>query len=326
MSPLTFDEYGPEMSRSSTPSVSFLALRYVTERTRRNELTGGSPKTTRAILLAFAKGAGNPAAGELARHHIERWLNSMTVGASTVRMRLSTVHVFCQWLILNGYLRTDPTLGVKPPRQPRAVPRALPAASVSQLLERLPDSRARLIALLMVQEGLRAIEVSNLQAGDLDEVNGMIFVVGKGGNQRVLPVSAETMRAFRRYVADVPLVAGPLVRSYNNPHRALSAGYISGRMSLWMSQAGIKRFPRDGISGHALRHTAATDALAHGATPREVQEMLGHESLATTQRYLRVRPENLRRAMGGREYGGPALTFLLGLAGIACELLRQLLS
>lgn len=282
--------------------VSDYASTYVVERTRRHEFTGGTPRQVRSVLTLFAKAVHDPFPQTITKRHILEWLTVQQVAASTARNRLSMVKAFFDWLILQEVIRANPCAGIKPPRQPRAVPRALAKDSVAELLSNAPDARAELIILLMVQEGLRACEVANLERADVDETAGTLVVVGKGGHQRMLPLTRETAVALRRYLSEHPCAAGPLVRSYQRP-KGLSAGYISNRVAKWMRDAGVKERAGDGVSGHSLRHTAATDVLrATNGNIRVVQVMLGHQSLATTQRYLRTYPEELREAMEGRAY------------------------
>ncbi len=130
----------------------------------------------------------------------------------------------------------------------------------------------------------------------------MILVRGKGGHERVLPVSDETWDALLQYLDDHPAGAGPLIRSYRQHWAGLRADTVSGMVSVWMADAGLKRRARDGISGHALRHSAAGHMLKGGAHLRDVQAALGHASLQTTQRYLPTVVNDLREAMGGRKY------------------------
>ncbi len=158
------------------------------------------------------------------------------------------------------------------------------------------------MCLLEVQEGLRAGEVSRLQIGDIDFIGRTARVVGKGGHERLLPISEETWAAVSAYLDEHPATSGPLLRSYRQPWRPLAPDTISGMVSEWMRVAGIKRRARDGISGHALRHTMATDALRNGAHLRDVQHALGHAHLATTEAYLPLVVNDLRAAMGGRRY------------------------
>jgi integrase/recombinase XerC len=98
------------------------------------------------------------------------------------------------------------------------------------------------------------------------------------------------------YLHDEPAHAGPLIRSYVNPHKGISARYISSMVAELMGFAGLAH------TAHALRHTAATDMLRGGAHLRDVQFALGHSTLHTTQRYLPWIVGDLRAAMGGRSY------------------------
>ena len=113
----------------------------------------------------------------------------------------------------------------------------------------------------MVQQGLRCCEVARLQLGDLDRVNGLMLIVGKGGHERVLPIIEETAEAVDAYLTEYPAFAGPLVRSYSDPHRGLASATITKLVRVWVGDAGIKRARHDGVSAHAFRHTAATDML-----------------------------------------------------------------
>lgn len=178
----------------------------------------------------------------------------------------------------------------------------LPRSPTPLLAFPAATTRTRVVVILMCQLGLRCAEVSRLQVGDIDWTNGSLLVHGKGGNQRVLPITAEARQALEDYLSEHPACAGPLVRSYADPTRALTPGYIGDRIRKLMFLTGVKALPRDGKSAHSLRHTAATDMLAHGANVRSVQVALGHQSLQTTQRYLSWSVDDLRRAMEGRKY------------------------
>lgn len=284
-------------------TVQAAAAVYLEERLRRHELEEGTERNLRSILANFAAAAGDGPVAELTGDMVGAWLESMAhLAPATRRSRYSAVHVFCGWLVRHGYVVRDPTIDVASPRQPRSVPRALPAPSVAAVLDVAPDSRGRLILTLMVQQGLRCCEVERLQMGDLDRLNGQMRVTGKGGHERILPILPETADALDEYLAEHPTHAGPLVRSYRRPARALRADTISGMVSEWMDEAHIKRARRDGVSAHALRHTTATDMLRGGAHLRDVQYALGHAHLSTTEVYLPFVVRGLQDAMGGRSY------------------------
>jgi len=244
----------------------------------------------------------------LSKRHVLRWLDSIEhLAQSTRRNRLTVVRSFCRWLVEEEMVRRDPCRQIRSLREPRRVPRALSGEQVAAVLAACPDTRARLATMCMVQEGMRRGEVARLEAGDFDLVNRLVTVTGKGGHMRVLHVTEQTRRVLVEHLSASGDVAGPLLRSYQFPTRGLHPDTVSGIVRRAMEEAGVKRAPRDGVSPHALRHTALTDMLRNGAHVRDVQAAAGHQHLSTTERYLPLLVETLGEAMGGRWYGEPPL-------------------
>ena len=276
--------------------------RYLTEGKNRGHFAPTTVTSYRSILGMLTTATGDPPIVDLQRRHIARWYGDLTCSPSTTRHRLSVIQTFTAWAVTEGLITKDPAIGFKPPAQPRYLPRALPAPTVGQLLSGCPDPRARLIVLLMAQMGLRCCEVARLQYGDIDWQQQAALVRGKGSKERVVPIPREVLYELEHYLTEWPPTAGPLIRSYHDPSRGLAPGYIGDRVRLWMRAAGVKTGPRDGRSAHALRHTCATDVLRSGADVRQVQAMLGHQSLQTTQRYLGWSVDGLRTVMEGRSY------------------------
>jgi len=277
-----------------------LALAYTLERERRRELRPGSITTQRHALSTFVRSAGwDLPVKRLKPSHVEKWMERGDHSPATLRNQLSILRGFCRWLVKRGHTKADPTLDIAAPRQPRYLPRGLPLPKVASALDASPDTRATLILSLMVQEGLRCCEVSSLELGDVDPTERLILVRGKGGHERVLPVSDETTRALAAYLTEHPARVGPVIRSYSRPGRGIGARHISALVSAWLHDSGAD------ATAHALRHTAATDMLRAGAHVRDVQNALGHQSLATTQRYMPWVVGDLRKAMGGRTYKAP---------------------
>ena len=285
--------------------VSHLIDPYINGRIKAHEITRLTARNDRCILRHFDKVCGPLQPSRIARRHVRRWLAALEPFApATRRRRWSTVRTFFSWLVLEGRLRRHPLAGMRGPRQPRAVPRAMKAADVARVLLACPDPRARLIVTLMVQAGLRCCEVSALELGDIDRARGLMRIKGSG-HERLLPLLDEIQERLQDYLAQFPATAGPLVRSYRDPWRPLDPDTISGLIARVMWDAGVKGARRDGISAHALRHTAATDMLRNGAHLRDAQFALGHAHLATTEVYLPYVIHSLEEAMGGRRYGGP---------------------
>ena len=280
-----------------------MALAYVDERRRRKELRPGSVSTTRYALGTFVRSAGwDLQVKRLRSSHVEKWMERGDHSPSTLRNQLSIVRSFCRWLVKRGHIKADPTLEVASPRQPRYLPRGLQLPKVTAAFAAAPDARAALILSLMVQEGLRCCEVAELQHGDIHLTERLVLIHGKGGHERALPITAETWRAIHAYLAEHPATVGPLIRSYSRPNRGIGAQHISVLVSQWLHGADVA------ATAHALRHTAATDMLRAGAHVRDVQHALGHQSLATTQKYLPWIVGDLREAMDGRRYVEPPAT------------------
>lgn len=285
-------------------TVQSAVLEYVSHRRKAGELVGESARGIEGTLLRFSAIVGPELAlRQLRGRHIEKWLEAKgSLAPSTVRTQLSAIRQFCRYARGHRWLSADPLLGVKGPRQPRSVPRGLKAEQVERAFQSLPDERAVAIVSLMVQEGLRCVEVSRLELGDADLMDDVIRVRGKGGHERVLPLSRESKSAVAAYLAAHPATSGPLVRNYRHTTSALSPHYISELVRGWLRTAGVKSTRYDRISAHAFRHTMATDMLRNGAELRDVQAALGHASIATTQIYLPNVVKGLREAMGGRSY------------------------
>lgn len=277
---------------------------YLRERVALGELAHKTARTARCTLYQFSDYVGRRRIENIGVVHVRGWLISVEhLAESSRRTSLSTVRAFFKWAVTNRHCRRNPAIEVKGPPQPRTIPRALSAAAFTQILAHCPDSRAQLIVVLMVQQGLRCIEVSRLTVGDIDFNADTMRISGKGGHERILPIMPETLGALDRYLTDQPAVAGPLVRSYSRCHRSLCPSVISRLVSGWMRDAGVKRRKHDGVSAHAGRHSCATHMLIGGAHLRDVQAVLGHAHLTTTERYLPYLVNGLGDAMGGRTYG-----------------------
>jgi len=285
------------------PTISTLVGRYIGQRERCREISPLTVTSLRCNLGNFAKAIGDPPITDLARSHIEAWIDGADLAPATLRTRLSQVKGLCAWAVEEGYLDRDPVARIKGPPQPRLVPRALRSTDVRALLGACGDPRTELVVLLMLQEGLRRKEVAGLAFGDIDLEESLALVRGKANHERVVPLSGETLAALHRYLEERPATAGPLVRSYHDDRSGLAPVTIGRMVSAAMWAAGVKRFAYDGRSAHACRHTMATDMLRKGANLRDVQVALGHASLAATQRYLAWAVGDLRTAMGGRTYG-----------------------
>lgn len=286
-----------------------LALEYLGGRLRRGEIVHTTIIQHRSVLSALIAVHGQRSLSQFGDATIARWQEATAhLKPSTRACAWSAIVGFTRWAYAKGHIPSDPCVGVKAPRRPRTEPRALERDAVSELLAVAPDNRARAIIWLEVGLGLRRIEVHRLNVEDWLRRDELLRVVGKGSHERTVPVISDAARALRDYLDECPATVGPLIRSTTPPCPALSTSALSHYMTKWMYEAGIKHAPRDGVNGHALRHTAASDVLDECGDLRVVQEMLGHQNLATTAVYLRrARLGKMREAMEGRTYSGGVL-------------------
>lgn len=282
---------------------------YLTGRRRRGEFNAQTYRTQRSHLRGLVRSFGTRPVESFGPAAVRRWQETIGhLAPASRRLQLSTVRCFGRWLVARKVIRRDPTFGVPPIRQPRKAARALPVSDVTKVLAAAPDTRAKAILWLMLGCGLRCCEVAQLDIGDYDPKGLTLFVVGKSGHERVLPVPSAVASALNVYLAEVGLGHGPMIRSqrWGDWRAGLSPSAVSKLVGVWMGDAGIKARNRDGISAHALRHTAASDVLERCHDLRVVQQMLGHAQLSTTAIYLRQAAiGEMRIAMEGRTYRPP---------------------
>lgn len=276
---------------------------YLRYRRAQRSMASVSIRDAHYTLESFADSFGARPLSQLGPAAVDAWMAQIAhLSPATRRNYLSRVRTFLDWMVDRKLIAKNPARGVRV-AQPRSVPRALPHDRVAALLEHAPDNRARLVILLMVEMGLRCVEVERLTVGDYDPQGRTMLLTGKGGHQRMLPVTDGVRHALDVYLAEVGTTAGPLVRSYVRPWAGVSARTISKWLRMWMRDAGVKHRALDGVSAHALRHTAASDILDHCHDVTIVQAVLGHSTVAVTSRYLRVANlGQMRDAMSGRDY------------------------
>jgi site-specific recombinase XerD len=281
---------------------------WLLERQRSGEIT---PRTTRLLecrFPTFLEMFGDQPVSGLDRRAIRQW--SQRIGGyapATRRAYLSTIGCFCRWCVDEGLLAEDVTRHVSRVREPRRIPRARQHDEVQRIYLHCHTLRDRAIIALMVQMGLRSVEISRLETGDWDMQAATMRVRGKAGHERLLPVPTRAAEELCAYRDSIPSRPGPLICDRRVHRHGLTSSAIQKVVSNIMREAGVKQYGHDGVTPHTIRHTAASDVLNECGNVRVVQNMLGHASLATTEMYLRIASiDQLREAMEGRDYR-PAL-------------------
>lgn len=213
---------------------------------------------------------------------------------TSVSRKLSAVRSWSAFLKMRSVLVSDPAKGVRGPKLPKLLPRALSRADAQLLIEEGPDGddrvRDRAILELLYGCGLRIAELVSLRWEDLEPVGErMLRVVGKGEKERIVPFGQCALTALREWRPFVPHDA-PFV------FPGLKGGAIAVRTVHRVVLRAAARVGLSGVTPHTLRHSFATHLLEGGATLAVVKELLGHESLLTTQRYLVINAEHLRES------------------------------
>ncbi len=233
---------------------------------------------------------------QVTRGHVLAWrqqLEQRQLGGSTIRRKLSALAALYDHLCECQVVLVNPTQGVKRPANAHAHEGRTPALSDDQArrLLQAPDvttergRRDRALLAVLLYHGLRRAEACALTLGDLQERRGIrhLQVFGKGGKLRYLPLHPAAADALHDYLGDAPgSPSMPLFRSWKD--RPLQPDTLYRRICHYLKQAGI---PGRGVGAHALRTTAATNALEHDADLAKVQHWLGHANIATTRLYDR---------------------------------------
>jgi integrase/recombinase XerD len=208
---------------------------------------------------------------------------------------------FCRFLKEQDYLLHDPGAKIKLPRKPQVLPKTILTEEEVRRLVNAPDTRTstgyrnRVIIEVLYNTAVRRSELVGIRLMDLDLMSGFILIRGKGSKERVVPLGGRVCELVKNYV---PAVRPAFVRStdpgyliLNRWGSRLSSNGVWAVVKRCAQLAGIER----NITPHGLRHTCATHMLKNGAPVRHLQEMLGHESLESTQIYTRVTITDLKK-------------------------------
>jgi integrase/recombinase XerD len=228
--------------------------------------------------------------------------NRRYAGASVAR-KVAAVKSFFQFLHAEGSIKTNPTESLESPRVGKTLPRPLTVQQVDELLEQpakrntTESLRDQAMLELLYATGLRVTELVSLDLDSisLDKRSPMARCMGKGAKERQVPIHAQALRALVVYLND-----GRTRMVKNKSERALFVnrrGERLTRQGFWLI---LKQYAKDAeiegpVTPHSLRHSFATHMLRGGAPLRNVQELLGHANISTTQVYTRITDEHVRR-------------------------------
>jgi integrase/recombinase XerC len=211
----------------------------------------------------------------------------------TLALILSAWRGYFRWLVRHRGFTANPVAGVRAPKAPRTLPKALPVESMQQLLEckeklSLPEIRDRAMFELLYSSGLRLAELVSLNLGDgrLDLAEGEVTVTGKGAKTRTVPIGARARDALREWIDSRAQMAaaGEKALFVGARGRRIAPALVGARLAAWARRRGLAEH----VHPHMLRHSFASHVLQSSQDLRAVQEMLGHASISTTQVYTHL--------------------------------------
>lgn len=213
--------------------------------------------------------------------------------ASTICRLVSALRAFYTWCVQRELLEVSPVNGIKTPRGGKRLPRVLRKDEIEALVKHEGASRReRAIVLLMLDAGLRLVEVSRLLRTDVNLQDRTVLVRGKGDKQRMIPLSERLYDALAEwFYHNQGMPYDPLFPGYKGePLKPRAIGYIISRVGQTVK---LER----NLSPHLLRHTFATRLLRQGVNLRVIQQLLGHANISTTQIYTEVVSADLVQAI-----------------------------
>ncbi|RIL05236.1 MAG: tyrosine recombinase XerC [Proteobacteria bacterium] len=250
--------------------------------------------------LAAAAGAARP--DRVGADQIREWLASLhrTRAAASIGRKLAAARAFFRWLVREGALERDPTLGIAAPKQRPRLPRPLSVDDCKAVVEaddgaparddadRERRLRDRALVELLYGAGLRVSEAIALDVRDVDLLAREVRVLGKGRKERVVPLPQAARQSLAAWIEArrrPGYQAEPLFPAHAGGARSrLDARSVRRLLGRRARRAGVA----DRVHPHRMRHSYATHLLDMGADLRSIQELLGHASLSTTQRYTAV--------------------------------------
>jgi integrase/recombinase XerD len=235
--------------------------------------------------------------------------NKAQIATRTVARRLSALRQFYRFLVSENIRKEDPTSAIESPKQTRTLPKTLSEAEVSLLIKTAASGggadSVRLVCLLemLYATGLRVSELVGLPLSSIGEDMQFLMVAGKGGRERMVPLSEPAQKAIRGYMdvrqQFIAIDDKGAQGQWLFPSRTSESGHLTRQRFAQLlkdlaEQAGLES---DRVSPHILRHAFATHLLSNGADLRSVQKMLGHADIATTQIYTHIIGEKAKKTV-----------------------------
>ncbi len=243
-----------------------------------------------------------------AKQHV-KGKNKSQIAVRTVARRLSAMRQFYRYLVSEDVRKDDPTSTIESPKQGRTLPKTLSEAEVNNLIKTAGEGGGadsiRLVCLLemLYATGLRVSELVGLPMSAIGDDTQFLMVEGKGGRERMVPLSDPAQKALKNYLAVRPQFVATddsgTQGKWVFPSRTSEVGHLTRQRfaQLLKDLARAADMDEERVSPHILRHAFATHLLSRGADLRSVQKMLGHADIATTQIYTHIVGDKLKKTV-----------------------------
>ncbi len=223
-----------------------------------------------------------------------------TNSAAYQNLLMSTVKQFTKYLWQENDIITDPACNIEYVKEPKKLPRSVLTAKEAKKIVHAPDTstdigyRDRTILEVLYSTGIRKAELINIKTSDIDYHDGLLRVTGKGSKDRVVPVGKIACRYLENYIKAVrPKLVGELSKDYlflSLRRQKFSKDSIWRIVKKYAKKSNMKK----NVHPHTFRHTCATGMLKNKASLKSIQELLGHESIESTQIYTRLTITDLK--------------------------------
>ena len=230
------------------------------------------------------------------------FLGEQDYSKSTTARKLATLRSFYKFCVRRSYIESNPLASIRMPKQEKRLPKFLTVEEVNKLLHTPEDgnllgARDRAMLEVLYSTGIRVSELVDLNAEDVDFTTQVVRIRGKGKKQRNTPIGPTALGAIARYLelrrADARSGSFDQQALFVNKHgQRLSTRSVRRKLDKYLAIAGLD----PSVSPHTLRHSFATHMLDKGADLRSVQELLGHQSLSTTQIYTHLTTERMKQS------------------------------
>ena len=239
---------------------------------------------------------------EFERKDIRPGRNGKNITARTIARGLATIKSFFKYLVLVEKINNNPAINVQTPKIEKQIPKFVQLSKIKELMEQ-PKKEKRIIIRkrdyaileLFYATGIRLSELVSLNIGSVNHEESLLKVIGKGNKERIVPFGKKAKNAMEQYLnergdgwgsqSDLPLFMG-------TKKKRISNRTVQNRIKKYLE---IILGGKKGASPHTLRHTFGTHLLDNDADIRSIQELLGHNSISSTQIYTKVNPEKMKK-------------------------------